>query len=78
MFESQLVREWTAEARRQAELATRRENLLLLLGLRFPEPVPDEFVALINRQENNELLKEWFLAGIHAASLEDFLAVLRR
>jgi hypothetical protein len=78
MFESQLMREWTAEACRQTELATQRKLLLLLLKLRFPEPVPEEFVGLINRQESGELLQDWFLAGIGAASLEEFLAVLRR
>jgi hypothetical protein len=78
MIESQLVQEWTADARRETELATRRENLLEALKERFPQPVPDEFVGLINRQESVELLRDRFRAALRAPSLENFLAVLRR
>jgi hypothetical protein len=78
MIESQLVLEWTAEARREAELQGKREYLLLLLKCRFPDGLPEEIVSLINRQESFEVLRDWFQAAANAASLEEFLAVLRR
>src|SRR6185437_13164258 len=59
MIESQLVWEWTADARREAEVATRREDLLLAIKERFPEPIPEEIVSLINQQESVELLRDW-------------------
>jgi hypothetical protein len=78
MFESQLVREWTAEARRQGRLAAHREYLLLTLEVRFSTPVPTEVVDRINRQESAEVLLDWFRTAIHTQSWEEFLAVLRR
>ncbi len=78
MIESQLVWEWTADARREAEVTTRREDLLLTLKERFSAPLSEEVVGLINRQESVELLRDWFRAALRAPSLEEFLAVLRR
>jgi hypothetical protein len=78
MFESQLVREWTADARREGRLATGREYLLLILEERFLTPVAKEVVDLINRQDNPAVLQDWFLAAVDGPSLEDFLAVLKR
>jgi hypothetical protein len=78
MIESQLVLEWTADARRKAELTTRREDLLLTLKERFPDRIPEEIVDLINRQESMALLQDWLRAGLHASSLDELLAVLRR
>jgi hypothetical protein len=78
MIESQLVWEWTADARRETELATRREMLLTTLTERFPEPLPQEVADLIARQDSTELLRDWFRAALRASSLEEFLAVLRR
>jgi hypothetical protein len=78
MVESQLVREWTAEARREGRLATRREDLLLILEKRFPNPIPKEVVDLINRQDSAELLRDWVRAAIRVQTLEEFLAVIQR
>jgi len=78
MIESQLVWEWTADARRESELATRREDLLLTLKTRFPDPLPQEIADLINRQDSVEVLRDWFTAALRAGSLEEFIAVVRR
>ena len=78
MVESKLVMEWTADARREAELATRREDVLMTLKERFPDPLPEDIVGLINQQESGELLRDWFRAALRTPSLEEFLAVLRR
>jgi hypothetical protein len=78
MIESQLVWEWTADARREAEVTTRREDLLLALKERFPDLLSEEAVGVINQQESIELLRDWFRAALRASSLEEFLAVLRR
>lgn len=78
MIESQLVQEWTADARREAELATGRDYLLRMLKARFPGPLPEEVIELINHQESGEVLSDWFDAALRVASLEEFQAVLRR
>lgn len=78
MIESQLVWEWTADARRETELATLRRVLLLTAKERFPDPLPEAMGALINNQGSIELLNDWFRAALRAKSLEEFLAVLRR
>jgi hypothetical protein len=78
MIESQLVWEWTADARREAELTTRREVLLMTLKERFQAPIPEEVTILINQQESIELLRDWFRAALRASSLDEFVAVLRR
>jgi hypothetical protein len=78
MIESQLVWEWTADARRESELATRREDLLLTLRARFRDPLPEEVVVLINRQDSHELLRDWFSAALRTSTLEEFITVLKR
>ena len=78
MIESQLVQEWTADARRETELATRRDVLLEILKERFTEPLSEEIVGLIDHQESVEVLRDWFRAALHVPSLEEFIAVLRR
>jgi hypothetical protein len=78
MVESQLVQEWTADARREGGLVMGREFLLGFLKKRFPDSVPAEVVGLINQQDSADLLRDWFFAAVDASSLEEFLAVLRR
>ncbi len=78
MIESQLVWEWTADARREAELTTRRDDLLMTLKERFSTPIPEEIGELINGQSSIDLLRDWFRAALRAQSLEDFVAVLKQ
>jgi hypothetical protein len=78
MIDSPLVREWTAEARRETELAVRREHLLLVLNARFPEPLPEEMMKLINRQDSPQLLRAWFHAALYSPSLVAFISVLQQ
>jgi hypothetical protein len=78
MTESQVVKRWTEQARREERILTLRENLLQLAQGRFPGSIPAEVVDLINRQDSQELLREWFRAAISAVSAEQFLSVLRR
>jgi hypothetical protein len=78
MYESQLFKEWTAEADRRAEVRTRRETILEALKERFPVAVPQEVVDVINHQDSLDILREWNRAALRASSLEDFLTVLRR
>jgi hypothetical protein len=78
MIESKLVMEWTADARRETELATRRDVLFQTLKERFAIPLPEEVVGVINQQVSVEVLRDWFRAALHVPSLDAFLAVLRR
>jgi hypothetical protein len=78
MTESMLVNSWTEEARREARILARREDLLRLAQRRFPGAIPAEVVDLIRRQDSEELIGAWFDAAIDAATAEEFLAVVRR
>jgi hypothetical protein len=78
MTESQVVNEWTSQAEARGELKRSRKNLLELLEGRFPGLIPAEVVKLINEQESQELLDDWFRAGVRAFTFEQFLAVLKR
>jgi hypothetical protein len=78
MYESQLFKQWTTEARREERLQTRREDILRTLKRRFSSALSDEITAAINRQDSDEMLNDWFDAALDASSLEAFLAVLRR
>jgi len=77
MIESPLVMEWTAEARRETALATRREDILLTLKARFPEPLSEEIVGVISKQDSVELLRAWFHAALYSPSIVAFTAVLK-
>jgi hypothetical protein len=78
MTESKVVNRWIEQARREGRILALRENLLQLAQGRFPGSIPTEVVDLINRQDSQELLDEWFRAAISAASAEQFLSALRR
>jgi hypothetical protein len=78
MTESKVVNRWIEQARREGRILALRKSLLKLAQGRFPGCIPAEVVDLINRQDNQELLDEWFQAAISAASAEEFQSVLRR
>jgi hypothetical protein len=78
MTESQVVNEWTNQAKFKGKLEQSRQNLLELLEGRFPGLIPVEVVKLINEQESLDLLADWFRAAVRAFTFEHFLAVLKR
>jgi len=76
--ESQVVREWIEEARREARLDTVRTFLQRCLKRKFGDSVPHEITNLINQQNSVEMLTDWFDAALHAQTFQDFIAVLRQ
>jgi hypothetical protein len=78
MTESQVVNEWISRGEAKGKLANQRQNLLELLEGRFPGVVPNDVVQMIQQQESQELLHEWFMAAVRAYSFEQFMAVLKR
>jgi hypothetical protein len=77
MTESQVVNGWIEKAERETTLRTGCRYLLRLLASRFPGAVPPEFEQLIRQQESPDLLEHWHEAALQAATVEEFLAVLR-
>jgi hypothetical protein len=65
---SPVVEEWRAEARAEA----RRDDILHLLGLRFPGQVPPEVVAAVESQANLDELSRWLDAVVTSPSLDAF------
>ncbi len=74
MTESQVVNEWIG----QGALNERRQNLQRLLQGKFGGLVPEDVSRLISQQDSLPLLADWFDAALAAASIEEFIAVLRR
>ncbi|MGL4550935.1 MAG: hypothetical protein ACRC33_07085 [Gemmataceae bacterium] len=76
--ESQVVNEWILTGVQKAQLDDHRSLLLRLVQLRFKTSVPPEVVETINSQPSVPILRDWFDAASTAATLDEFVAVLRR
>jgi hypothetical protein len=74
MTESQVVNRWIEKAK----LEQARALLLRMLQQRFPGGVSPDVAQTINAQPSLPLLETWFDAATTTASMEDFIAVLRR
>jgi hypothetical protein len=78
MTESAVVNSWIEQGDNRGNLRATRRHLLELLDIKFPGAAPDEVRQLIEEQDTQSLLDDWFRALARAATYEDFLAVLRR
>ena len=76
MRESQQVLEWQREARIEAELQTRRADLLEALEIRF-RSVPQDLARLIAELTDLAALRRWFRAALQADSLDGFRAAVQ-
>jgi hypothetical protein len=78
MTESAVVKEWMKKTRSDTQLETMRDAVLQALEAKFPGAVPGEVVETINAQPSFSLMREWHTAAVKAATIDDFVAVLRR
>jgi len=78
LTESQVVNEWIEKACADTQLKDARAFVKRVLRRRFGDALPSEVLETINAQPSTELLEDWFDAALGAASLQEFLAVLRR
>jgi hypothetical protein len=78
--ESQIVREWQAEARakgrQEGRQETLRDNLLKLLAVRSSGAVPADVLAAVQAQTDADRLSQWFDLLLAGATLEQFRAAL--
>jgi len=77
MRESDLLKLWTAPARRRARLRIYRKRLLQWAQARFPGAIPAEVAEFVRQQESEKILAEWFEVAITAPSAEEFLTAVR-
>jgi hypothetical protein len=77
MTESQVVNEWISQGKLAGELKASREILLHILQRKFPGLVPEDVSRFISQQDSLPLLADWLDAALTAASIEEFIAVLR-
>jgi hypothetical protein len=70
--ESQLVLEWQREARMEAEVRTKRMDLLEVLRARFPAGLPEEVRLAIDGTNDLTILARWLIVAATASSLADF------
>ena len=73
MGESQVVREWVAEA----EMEKTRALVIRAIQRRFGPP-PADVLDAVKAQPSLSLLETWFDAAVSSGSLEEFVAVLQR
>jgi hypothetical protein len=78
MTEPQVVNRWIEKARAEARLEEARAFVLRALQRRFPGDIPPEVVATINAQPSATMLEGWFDQAMSSASMEEFIAALRR
>jgi hypothetical protein len=74
MTESQIANEWIS----RGEVKEARASLIRLLTRRLSDPVPADVLETINTQPSLAMLHDWFDEASTAATLADFIAVLRR
>jgi hypothetical protein len=76
MKQSQQVLEWQNEARREADLARLRKDVLRALEIRMRGPVPADLAAAVGELNNLDELSRWFDAALTAANCEEFRAAV--
>jgi hypothetical protein len=77
VLQSQQVLEWQEMAAVKSRLATKREDVLRLLQLRFPVNLPQDLQADIQATTDLDKLGRWFDAAATAPSLEAFRAAIQ-
>jgi hypothetical protein len=77
LTESQVVNRWLLQGQHAGEVKATRRVLLQLLQLRFPKDVSADLTAMIDKQDNLELLNAWFQAAVRAYSFAQFLEFLK-
>jgi len=77
MTDSEVVNGWMEETRERTELKASRRFLLRLLHRRFSQTPPAEFVQMIETQESQEVLDDWFDSASTVPSMNEFIRVLK-
>jgi hypothetical protein len=77
LTESQVVNRWLLRGAHDGELKACRRLLVELLQVRFPTEVSADLTAMIDKQDNLELLNAWFQAAARAHSFAQFLEFLK-
>ena len=77
MTESPLVNKWQEEARKQARIETRMEDVRRAIYLRFGTPVPADLEEQLAAINNKAELDRWFDASLTAFSLDTFRAAVQ-
>jgi hypothetical protein len=76
MKESQVIKGWMKEGELIGVLKTGRANLLMVLGARFPDPVPESVRVAIEEANDPTTLDRWFHLSLTANSLAEFCAAM--
>jgi hypothetical protein len=76
--ESGVVNEWIGPAVKKTELDTTRAMLARLLQKKFTGPLPPEDLQAVYDDRAVKNLESWFDEAVKAATVDDFLAALRR
>jgi hypothetical protein len=70
--ESQIVKEWREEGRKEGLMEGERRALLRVLRIRFVDPLPTEIVQGVQAQTDINTLSNWQQLAVTAASLDQF------
>lgn len=78
LTESQVVNRWIIQGMERTRLEDARGYLTRALQQRFGTAVPPEVLRVIEEQPSLPMLEGWFDEALAVASMDDFVAVLRR
>jgi hypothetical protein len=77
MKESQYIRGWLNEGKKEGLVEARRAALLKLVRAKLRDPVPEEVSLAVEGTNDPDTLDRWFDAALQAANWADFRAVLK-
>jgi hypothetical protein len=72
MNESPIVAAWRAEGRAEGAIEGRREDILRILRVKFPDEVPDDLVAAVEAQADLDVLARCLDALVTSSSLREY------
>jgi hypothetical protein len=76
MQESQTMLGWIRKGQLEGRLASKREDLLLVLRSRFKAEAPSDLRAAIEGTNDPDILNRWLAAAVAAPSLADYRAAM--
>jgi hypothetical protein len=77
MKESQYIRGWLNEGKKEGIVEARRADLLKVLQLRLNDPIPDEVFLAVEGTNDPHTLDRWLGAAVQAGTWAEFRASMK-
>jgi hypothetical protein len=77
VWQSQVIRGWRDQGRREGQVEVQRQSLLKVLQARFPGEVTAELTQTIDQAADLDVLSRWFDSALAVPSLQAFRAAIQ-